>query len=429
MKAKLLATILAVLGAGLALAPAAANATGTLDQQQTDTSGGAELIGDLGHISAAQTFTAGLSGALDQVDLFLLKSGGGSPSPTLPLTVEIRTVDGGGAPSATVLASALVPASSVPACCSGAFVPVAFTLPAAVVAGTQYAIVAYTADSVGGYFWPFSSGDVYTGGAHWFSLRSPPTTWTTLGGSDLAFKTYVTVAGPGPPATLTLAPKSATNPVDTQHCVTATVKDAAGNATSFVTVRFSVTGSVTTSGSQTTDANGQAQFCYTGPALPGADSISAYADTNNSTTQDLGEPSDTATKTWTLPTNVTPCVIKISNGGWIVTDDGDRGSFGGNAKESSTGTDTGQEEYQDHGPAEPMDVHSLNVLAITCNTNLTQASIFGQAQIDGSGTHDYRIDVQDNGEPGKLIDRYRIRLDTGYDSGDHILRGGNVQIH
>jgi hypothetical protein len=37
--------------------------------------------------------------------------------------------------------------------------------------------------------------------------------------------------------------------------------------------------------------------------------------------------------------------------------------------------------------------------------------------------------VQDLAEPGRLADTYRIRLDTGYDSGEHRLRGGNVQIH
>jgi hypothetical protein len=231
------------------------------------------------------------------------------------------------------------------------------------------------------------------------------------------------------PATLTLSPKVSSNPVDSQHCVTAKVEGASGTPIAGVTVRFSVSGSVTTSGSDITDANGEATFCYQGPALPGPDAISAYADTDDSNTQDAGEPSDTATKTWTLPSNVTPCVIKITNGGWIVTDDADRANFGGNAKETSTGTDSGHESYLDHGPAEPMDVHSLNVQAITCNSTLTQATIFGQATIDGSGSHTYRIDVQDNGEPGKGTDHYRIRLDTGYDSGDHVLRGGNVQIH
>ena len=51
--------------------------------------------------------------------------------------------------------------------------------------------------------------------------------------------------------------------------VTATVTNAAGAPVAGVTVRFSVTGSVNTSGSDTTDANGEATFCYTGPAFPG----------------------------------------------------------------------------------------------------------------------------------------------------------------
>jgi hypothetical protein len=49
-------------------------------------------------------------------------------------------------------------------------------------------------------------------------------------------------------------------------------------------VRFAVSGSVNTTGSQTTDTSGTAQFCYQGPNLPGADSITAYADTNNNNT-------------------------------------------------------------------------------------------------------------------------------------------------
>jgi hypothetical protein len=69
------------------------------------------------------------------------------------------------------------------------------------------------------------------------------------------------------------------------------------------------------------------------------------------------------------------------------------------------------------------------VLAITCNDELTRASIFGEATIDGTGSHAYRIDVQDLGEPGKDVDTYRIQLDTGYDSGEKVLEGGNVQIH
>jgi hypothetical protein len=46
--------------------------------------------------------------------------------------------------------------------------------------------------------------------------------------------------------------------------------------------------------------NGQATFCYTGPAQPGADAITAYADTNSNSTSDVGEPSNAAAKTWVV---------------------------------------------------------------------------------------------------------------------------------
>jgi Big-like domain-containing protein len=246
---------------------------------------------------------------------------------------------------------------------------------------------------------------------------------------DVFFEREAATTGIGQPATLTLAPKAASNPVDSQHCVTATVKDTFGNPLANVTVRFSVSGSVNTSGSRTTNASGQATFCYQGPPLPGADVITAFADSNNSGGQDVGEPFDTATKTWVLPSGTALCVVKITNGGWIIANNGDRASFGGNAKESEELVASGNEEYQDHGPAQPMNVKSLSVQALTCANNRTRGTIFGQATIDGTGVHNFRIDVQDLGEPGKGKDTYRMRLDTGYDSGEHTLRGGNVQIH
>ena len=240
--------------------------------------------------------------------------------------------------------------------------------------------------------------------------------------SGNATKTWVA----GPPATLTLDPAADTNPVDTEHCVTATVRDAFGNPVPNVTVRFTVTGSVNTTGSATTDANGEAEFCYDGPPLPGADAISAYADTDNDNTQDPGEPAGAATKTWVLPVSTPGCEVKITNGGWIIANNGDRASFGGNAKVDADGNVSGNEEYQDHGPAQPMNLHG-NVLAILCHS-ATEATIYGQATIDGSGSHFYRIKVKDLAEPGKGMDTYEM-LTTGYYSGDKILQGGNVQIH
>jgi hypothetical protein len=232
---------------------------------------------------------------------------------------------------------------------------------------------------------------------------------------------------PREPATLTLTPAADTNPVGTEHCVTATVRDQFGDPLPGVTVRFSVTGSVSDSGSATTNASGQATFCYDGPPLPGADMIHAYADTDNDSTQDAGEPFGDATKTWVLPVSTPGCEVKITNGGWIIANNGDRASFGGNAKVDLDGNVSGNEEYQDHGPAQPMNLHG-NVLAIICHS-ATEASIYGKATIDGSGSHFYRIKVRDLAEPGKGMDTYEMLVDTGYYSGDKTLEGGNVQIH
>jgi hypothetical protein len=237
---------------------------------------------------------------------------------------------------------------------------------------------------------------------------------------------------PGPPTTLTLEPATATNTVGTTHCVTATVEDAFGNPVPGVTVRFSVPTSVATfanpsSGSATTNASGEATFCYSA-SLPGEDAITAYADTDNDSTQDAGEPTGAATKTWTPPPSTAFCEVKITQGGWIVALNGDRASFGGNAKVDKDGNVQGSENYQDHGPAQSRHVKSIEVVATTCSDDLTSASIFGTATIDGSGTFVFRIDVTDQGEPG-TNDSYGIMLSDGYVSGQQQLQGGNVQIH
>jgi Big-like domain-containing protein/beta-propeller repeat-containing protein len=232
--------------------------------------------------------------------------------------------------------------------------------------------------------------------------------------SDTATKTY----GPGPPASLTLTPETATNVVDARHCVTAHVEDVFGNPTPGITVDFSVTPPTfrtPSSGSVVTDGSGNAVFCYTS-ALPGQDVITATARGGTN-------PTDTAHKTWVLPPNNAAC--KVTYGGWIIATNGDRANFGGNAQGNGP---KGQEEYQDHGPAMDINVHSINVLAVTCSRDGTMASIFGKATVNGAGSYDYRIDVRDLGEPGRN-DRYRIRLSNGYDSGDQQLRGGNVQAH
>jgi hypothetical protein len=163
------------------LVPGAAVA-GTLDQQQTDGSTNPGAVGTTE--SLAQTFTAGLSGGLDRVDLNLSKVG----APTNPLYVEIRGVSGG-VPGATVLAGQSVPPSSVST--GQAFVPISFASPAAVVAGTQYAIVASSAAGGNPYEWHYGPGNTYAAGNPCFTNGPPSGTWSCGGFGDFAFRTYV----------------------------------------------------------------------------------------------------------------------------------------------------------------------------------------------------------------------------------------------
>jgi len=157
--------------------------------------------------------------------------------------------------------------------------------------------------------------------------------------------------------------------------------------------------------------------------LPGADVITAHADTDDDNVRDANEPQGTAAKTWVVPASTPGC--KVTYGGRITAASGDKATFGGNAKADGP---QGNENYQDHGPTTDMHVKSLDVQAVVCNTAGRQASIFGRASIDGSGSFNFRIDLKDAGEPGSS-DTYRIRLSTGYDSGEKVLEGGNVQIH
>src|SRR5438067_1114397 len=137
----------------------------------------------------------------------------------------------------------------------------------------------------------------------------------------------------GEPATLTLFPPAATNPVGTSHTVMATVTQG-GTPLESVSVYFTVSGSVTTAGACiTTLPDGQCTFTYSGPSLPGADLISAFADTNGNGTQDADEPIAIATKAWVFPTS-TPG--QVTGGGQIMSG-GHRVTFGFNARSTSNG--------------------------------------------------------------------------------------------
>jgi hypothetical protein len=191
MRGRILKTLVGAALAALALVPAAA-AADTLDQQQP--LGGSDARIKLNE-SLAQTFTAGLSGGLDRVELLV---GAPDSTPDAPLTVELRNVSAG-SPGTTVLAAGSVAPSAVSV--TDAWVPITFPNAVPVTAGTQYSIVAYSpVNDTHDYFWALAFDDPYPAGANFVQAVSPPSgSWmlTVLDG-DQAFKTYVEV--PAPPA-------------------------------------------------------------------------------------------------------------------------------------------------------------------------------------------------------------------------------------
>ena len=193
MRKILVVLAVAAVSAPLLLGGTASASAGTLDQQQLVGSGDTYVDSTQ---SLAQTFTAGLTGNLDRVDLFLRVLNG----PTLPMTVEIRNATAD-SPGGTVLASQSVGPSSITG--TLAFVPITFAAPAPVVAGTQYAIVTYSATaSPTEYSWARAFSNVYAGGRALYVSTSPPSgIWLDDGGDDHAFQTYVAQSpnvGPSP---------------------------------------------------------------------------------------------------------------------------------------------------------------------------------------------------------------------------------------
>ena len=218
---------------------------------------------------------------------------------------------------------------------------------------------------------------------------------------------------------MALTPPTDTNAVETQHCVTAVITGALDSPVPGITVRFTVTGSIESSGSIVTDASGRSVFCYMGPTLPGADAIVAHADFDGDGAVDPPEPTSTATKSWLLPT---AGAGQVTGGGQAAAaPEVESIAFGFNAK-SSEGRLTGHCNVVDRTAS--VHIKCIDVISIVRSGN--SAMIFGNATLNGSDTT-YRIDVQDIGEPGTGVDSFTIVTASGYSAGG-VLKGGNVQV-
>ena len=114
-------------------------------------------------------------------------------------------------------------------------------------------------------------------------------------------------AGPPPPppapATLTLDPASANRRPGDDNAVTATARNSDGSPAANRAIRWEVTGPNETAGAATTDAQGTVRISWEG-VREGIDTLTAYVDINQNSTNEPSEPTGRATVTWALPAPV-----------------------------------------------------------------------------------------------------------------------------
>ena len=139
---------------------------------------------------------------------------------------------------------------------------------------------------------------------------------------------------------------------------------------------------------------------------------------------DASSNSSSCSFTVTVVPPVSTVGVKSTDGGSIPIPGG-TGTFGIVAMASSLGMAQGNVEYQDHVTG--MNVKSTAITAIVVSG--THARIFGAATINGSGSYNFVVDVDDFGEPGIGSDTFGIQVSNGYSAGPAKLSGGNIQIH
>jgi WD40-like Beta Propeller Repeat len=243
-----------------------------------------------------------------------------------------------------------------------------------------------------------------------------------VGDTNGTLDVFVARFGPTAPAAVAVTPPDAVNTVATNHTVTATVTTSTGAPFADASVLFATAGSTSASGSCTTAANGECSFTYLGPQLPGADIITACADSNKNGSVDAAEPCAEATKAWILPTSTTG---QTTGGGQILNSAGnDKIAFGYNAKSTASGL-SGNCSVVDPSPVTNVKLKCLDVSSIVQTG--THATFFGNATVNGVAAT-YRVDVEDLGEPGIGHDTFKIQTSSGY-AASGTLTNGNLQVH
>jgi hypothetical protein len=123
------------------------------------------------------------------------------------------------------------------------------------------------------------------------------------------------------------------------------------------------------------------------------------------------------------PAGGTPCVIpsgKVTGGGKIAVAGGS-GTFGFNARQED-GEASGHLNYKNHATGDHLNCTVTLVIELTA----TKARFRGNCSPDSSAPN-FMAEVEDNNEPGKNMDKFKITYGAATDGNG--IAAGNIQIH
>jgi hypothetical protein len=215
-----------------------------------------------------------------------------------------------------------------------------------------------------------------------------------------------------------LTPKTASNAVNSLHCVTATVVGATEPVFVVILVHDAATGELLfRSIGRLVPPDTTHSFCYQGPPTPRIDRITAFVDEDEDFALDPGEPFDEGSKVWIVET-ATPG--QTAGGGHIIGVPREV-VFSFNAQLTEAG-------LQGHCIVFDF-VADVDVRCVDVDSLLiagTHATFTGTAVANDVATR-YTIDVDDLGEPGAGRDTFKIVTESGFVA-TGVLANGNVLV-
>jgi uncharacterized repeat protein (TIGR01451 family) len=190
----------------------------------------------------------------------------------------------------------------------------------------------------------------------------------------------------------------------------------------------SLSGNIVTCTSNSLAANASSSITINviAPSQPGTITNTA---TVSATTNDPNASNNTGSVTTTI---ISASPAKWTGGGKVAAS-GDFSNFGFNVKRSTTnGPVSGQLEYYDHARGVNVSSKVIHTLIIVSATKAIFKGVSEESVGGGpkSGSYDFTVTVEDNGEPGRS-DRFKIQVSdpSGTAGNDTPISGGNIQNH